>query len=307
MCLLLRRTFVPKYVNGRKQPVFFTIYCCLQFPPVQVSDTTMFNSSTTACYIKCIFFAASKLDELNKTIKVGAVSYLNTKPLMYAFKHGLKIEGMEIVEAYPAKVAAMLLNDEIDVGLVPVAIIPKLQQHYIISDYCIGAEQEVASVCLFSEVPLEQIKKVVLDYQSRTSVALARVLIENYWKLPVVFEDAGVNFRDEIEGTTAAVVIGDRAFEQRKISAYKYDLAENWIKFTGLPFVFAAWVANKELPADFIRSFNEANKKGLQNIDAVVAENVSPFYDLQKYFTENISYELTPAKRKGLEKFLSFL
>lgn len=214
---------------------------------------------------------------------------------------------MEILEEYPAKIAAMLLNDEIDVGLVPVAIIPELKEHHIISDYCIGAEQEVASVCLFSEVPLENIEKVILDYQSRTSVALARVLIEKYWKLSVVFEEAKENFREDIKGTTAAVVIGDRAFEQRKISTYKYDLANTWIEFTGLPFVFAAWVANKPLPKDFIYQFNEANKIGLENIDAVVAENFSPCYDLKKYFSENISYELTEEKRKGLEKFLSFL
>ncbi|MEJ7679548.1 MAG: menaquinone biosynthesis protein [Segetibacter sp.] len=214
---------------------------------------------------------------MQKIIKVGAVSYLNTKPLMYGFKHGLQIEGMEIIEEYPAKIAAMLLNDEIDAGLVPVAIIPKLREHYIISDYCIGAESAVASVCLFSEVPLNEIQKVLLDYQSKTSVALARVLIKHYWKLQVAFEEAKENFREEIKGTTAAVVIGDRAFEQRKISAYNYDLAETWIAFTGLPFVFAAWVANKKLPEDFIKQFNEANKIGLENIDAVVAENVSPF------------------------------
>ncbi len=106
---------------------------------------------------------------------------------MYCFKHGLKIEGMEVVEEYPSKIAAMLLNNEIDVGLVPVAIIPKLKEYYIITNYCIGAEREVASVCLFSEVPLDRIEKVILDYQSRTSVALARVLIEKFWKLPVVF------------------------------------------------------------------------------------------------------------------------
>jgi len=253
------------------------------------------------------FLCTSKIDELQKTIKVGAVSYLNTKPLMYAFKHGLQIKGMEITEEYPAKIAAMLLNNEIDAGLVPVAIIPKLEEHYIISDYCIGAENAVASVCLFSEVPLDKIEKIILDYQSKTSVALARVLIENYWKLPVIFEEAGENFREEIKGTTAAVVIGDRAFEQRKISPYIYDLAETWIKFTDLPFVFAAWIANKQLPQDFIKEFNEANKKGLENIDAVAAENVSPFYDLKTYYTQNISYVLTEAKRKGLEKFLSFL
>ncbi len=214
---------------------------------------------------------------------------------------------MEITEEYPAKIAMMLLNDEIDVGLVPVAIIPKLKEHYIISDYCIGAESAVASVCLFSEVPLDEIEKVVLDYQSKTSVALARVLIKHYWKLPVVFEEAKENFRDDIKGTTAGVVIGDRAFEQRKISPYIYDLAETWIEFTGLPFVFAAWVANKKLPVEFIKPFNEANKTGLENIDAVVAENFSPLYDLKTYYTKNINYVLTEEKRKGLEKFLSFL
>ena len=226
---------------------------------------------------------------------------------MYAFEHGTKINGMEIVEEYPARIAAMLLNEEIDVGLVPVAIIPQLKEHYIISDYCIGAEGAVASVCLFSEVRLYEIEKVLLDYQSTTSVALVRILIENYWKLSVVFEEAKENFRGEIKGTTAAVVIGDRAFEQRKISAFKYDLAEAWIEFTGLPFVFAAWVANKKLPEDFIKSFNEANKLGLQNLDAVIAENISADYDLKTYYNENISYELTDVKRKGLNKFLSFL
>lgn len=226
---------------------------------------------------------------------------------MYAFRHGLQINCMEIIEEYPSKIASMLLNDEIDAGLVPVAIIPKLSEHYIISDYCIGAERAVASVCLFSEVPLDKIEKVILDYQSKTSVALARVLIKHYWKLQVVFEEAKENFRDEIKGTTAAVVIGDRAFEQRKISAYKYDLAEAWIEFSSLPFVFAAWVANKRLPEDFINRFNAANKIGLENIDGVVAENISPFYDLKKYFTQNVSYDLTEEKQSGLEKFLSFL
>lgn len=267
----------------------------------------MFCFRATFHSLKSTFFAASKLDEVEKTIKVGAVSYLNTKPLMYGFKHGGQVRGMQIVEEYPARIATMLLNDEIDLGLVPVAIIPKLKEHYIISDYCIGAEQEVASVCLFSEVPLPKIKKVILDYQSKTSVALARILIERYWKLPVVFEEAGIHFREEIKDTTAAVVIGDRAFEQRKISAYKYDLAEAWIEFTGLPFVFAAWVANKKLPEDFVEQFNEANQIGLQNIDAVVAENVSPHYDLKTYYTQNISYLFTPLKRKGLDQFLAFL
>ena len=214
---------------------------------------------------------------------------------------------MHLVEDYPARIAQMLLNNEIDVGLVPVAIIPKMQEHFIVTDYCIGAEGAVGSVCLFSEVPLERVEKVLLDYQSRTSVALARVLIKHYWKITPVLEDAKEDFREYIKGTTAAVVIGDRAFEQRRQSTYMYDLAAAWKAFTGLPFVFAAWIANKKLPKEFIEEFNQANKIGLLSIDKVVAENPYPLYDLDYYYHHNISYHLTADKRKGLDKFLSLL
>jgi chorismate dehydratase len=248
-----------------------------------------------------------KLLELHKTIKVGAVSYLNTKPLLYGYKHGFTIPNAEIIEAYPAKVAEMLLNDEVDVGLVPVAIIPRLQEAHIVTNYCIGAEGPVASVCLFSEVPVEKIEKVLLDYQSRTSIALVRVLMKHHWKISPTIEAATEDFRQHIKGTTAAVVIGDRAFEQRLQSTYTFDLAEAWKAFTGLPFVFAAWVANKKLPAEFINRFNEANAIGLNQIEAVVDENPYDKYDLLTYFKQNISYELTDEKRKGLERFLELL
>ncbi len=235
------------------------------------------------------------------------MSYLNTKPLLHALNNGFEIKNMHLVEDYPARIAQMLLNNEIDVGLVPVAIIPKMQEHFIVTDYCIGAEGAVGSVCLFSEVPLERVEKVLLDYQSRTSVALARVLIKHYWKITPVLEDAKEDFREYIKGTTAAVVIGDRAFEQRRQSTYMYDLAAAWKAFTGLPFVFAAWIANKKLPKEFIEEFNQANKIGLLSIDKVVAENPYPLYDLDYYYHHNISYHLTADKRIGLDKFLSFL
>ena len=244
---------------------------------------------------------------MKKTIKVGAVSYLNTKPLIYGFKHGYSVENMAMIEDYPSKIAEMLLNDEIDVGLVPVAIIPKLNEHYVITDYCIGAEGPVASVCIFSDVPIEKVEKVLLDYQSRTSVALAKVLLKHYWKISPALEDAKADFRDHIKGTTAGVVIGDRAFEQRKQSPYIYDLAEAWIKMTGFPFVFAAWIANKKLPEEFIKAFNKGNKIGLENIDKVVEENKYDKYDLTKYFTTNISYQLSAEKLQGLRKFLELI
>ena len=227
---------------------------------------------------------------------MAAVSYLNTKPML---------NDMELIEDYPAKIAQLLIDGEVDMGLVPVAVTTRLKEWHIASDYCIGAEGEVASVCIFSEVPIENIETLYLDYQSRTSVRLAQVLLKEFWKKEVqIIDAAGEDFRSEIKGTTAGVVIGDRALEQRQKSKYIYDLATAWIDHTGLPFVFAAWISNKPLPQTFINAFNEANALGISQVDEVVTQVHFEAYDMKKYFSENISYELTPKKRKGMELFL---
>ena len=217
------------------------------------------------------------------------------------------MDRVELLEAYPSNIAKMLLDDTIDMGLVPVAVIPKLKAPQIVSDYCIGANGEVASVAIFSEVPMEEITTVLLDYQSRTSVNLAKILLEKYWNQQVTFIETSEDFSDSIKGTVAGVVIGDRALEQRLQAKYIYDLAEAWKNYSGLPFVFAAWVSNKNLGEDFEDAFNMANAYGLKHIAEVVAENAYVAYDLKKYYTENISYTLDAEKRKGLELFLSLL
>jgi chorismate dehydratase len=212
---------------------------------------------------------------------------------------------IELIEDYPAKIAQMLIDDEVDIGLIPVAATLRLKEWQIVGEHCIGAEGEVASVCIFSEVPMEEIEEVYLDYQSRTSINLAKVLLREYWKKEVRFIDAkGEDFRRHISGVTAGVVIGDRALEQRLRSRYIYDLGAAWKAHTGLPFVFAAWIANKQLPAEFAASFDEANALGLKHIPEVIAENPFPAYDLHTYYTENISYGLTKEKRRGMEVFL---
>jgi len=211
---------------------------------------------------------------------------------------------VDLVLEYPSRIAGMLVNDEIDLGLVPVAIIPRLKESYIISDYCIGSEGEVASVCLFSDVLLGEVKEVLLDYQSRTSVRLARLLLKDYWKVNPLLTDATADFRDHIKGTTAGLVIGDRAFEQRRLSPYRYDLGQAWKQHTGLPFVFAAWIANKKLDTGFIKDFNKATGAGLLQLEEVIAQNPSSLFDIRSYYTQHISYQLTDEKRKGLGLFL---
>ena len=237
-------------------------------------------------------------------IKVGAVSYLNTKPLIYGFEQGMMADEIDLVIDYPANVAKLLVENKIDIGLIPVAAIPLLREHYIISDYCIGCDGEVASVCLFSQVPIHEIETILLDYQSKTSVALLQLLLKEHWKIEPTLIESSADYEKDIKGTTAGLVIGDRAFKQRLISPYIYDLGLAWKEMTGLPFVFAAWVSNKEIDADFVEQFNRANKYGLERLEEVVEKNTSPHFDLRSYYTKNIEFELSVIKLKSVKLFI---
>lgn len=242
---------------------------------------------------------------MDRKIRIGAVSYLNTKPLIYGMEQGMMKDQIELSLDTPANLARQLLNDEIDCGLVPVAVIPSLPEYHFISDYGICCDGEVASVCIFSECPIEEIECLLLDYQSRTSVQLARVLLENHWKLYPKLVHTTEDFRNQIKGKTAAVLIGDRAMRQRKVSAYVYDLGWHWKEWTGLPFVFATWVSNKALPAGFVKAFAETNAFGLENLQTVI-EKYQPFesFDLHRYYSDNILFRLTAPMYASIERFL---
>jgi chorismate dehydratase len=241
---------------------------------------------------------------LNK-IRVGIVNYLNTKPLVYGLQQKPIADQIELTATYPSRLAQLLKDNEIDVGLVPVASIPHLPVHYIVGNYCIAAEGEIASVCLFSEVPMDQVEKIYLDYQSRSSVALLQWLMREYWGIsPELVETTDDSYRQKITGTTAGLVIGDRALEQRKVSTFIYDLGSEWRAITGLPFVFAVWVSNKPLDPAFIEAFDRANSLGLSHIDEIVEKTPFDLYDLKKYYTLHLSYDLDERKREGMKRFL---
>lgn len=243
-------------------------------------------------------------------IRISAVSYSNTLPFLYGLKNSEVNNEVNLSLDIPSDCAKKLLNGEVDLGLVPVAIIPQLKEYHIISDYCIGAKGKVDSVALFSDVPLNEIEEVFLDYQSKTSVNLVQVLAEKYWKISPKWISTEEGFEDEIKGKVAGVIIGDRTFNLSRTYQYKYDLAEEWYKFTGLPFVFACWVSNKELPKIFIDQFNVALKQGVKSINEVVLasneKNISNEV-LEKYLTKNISYLLDDNKQKAMKKFLNYI
>lgn len=235
------------------------------------------------------------------------MSYRNAIPLVYGFEKGMLKDSADLVFEYPAKLAALLLNDEADIALLPVAVLPSLKEYHIIADYCIGADGEVASVCLFSEVPIEEVTEIYLDYQSRSSVALLKILLKKHWKINPQLLESAAGFETQISGTRAGLIIGDRALEQRSKSTYIYDLAATWKELTGLPFVFAAWVANKKLPEEFIKEFNMATAEGLSHLREIADRQSFEAYDLYHYYTRNIKYKLDEEKRKAISLFLQYL
>ena len=251
-------------------------------------------------------YLCTKLIQLDKRWRIGVVSYFNTQPLLLGIEKANFLSKIELVKDYPANIAQALMDGQIDIGLVPVAITPFLTHPHIVSEYCIGTRTKVASVAIFSKVPMDQIECIYLDYQSRTSVQLARILLQEFWKKDVQFLKAQEGYIQEIEGTTAGVIIGDRALANLTSFEYVYDLGEAWIEHTGLPFVFAAWMSNQPIPDDFKTLFNYANAYGVAHIDEVL--NQLPLrthdYNMEDYYTKNIEYRLTDTMQQGMQLFL---
>lgn len=242
---------------------------------------------------------------VERKIRVGAVSYLNTKPMLSGLQFGPLSEQIELILDFPAGLAALLQKGELDIGLLPVGALHELGDYTIITNCCIGTTGEVASVAVFSDVPMNEITTVILDYQSRTSVLLCQILFRKLWKKQVHFIKASnENYLQEIGGNTAGLIIGDRALQYRSKSKYIFDLGEGWKQLTGLPFVFAVWVTKQKIDDHFLQLFNEAVEQGIEQLSTNVPLLDFPEYNLYTYFTKNISYKFDDQKRAGLEVFL---
>lgn len=245
-----------------------------------------------------------------KPIRISVVSYLNSLPFIHGLRNWQGSTPIELELDIPSVCAEKLATGKADIGLIPVAALPHLPHFHIISNYCIGADGAVDSVLLLSEVPLEKIETILLDYQSRTSVMLTKILAERYWKINVEWKATTPDYENSIKGTIGGVIIGDRALKLRNRFPYQYDLATEWKKMTGLPFVFATWTATTELPEDFIQEFNKALEKGFQEIDLVIEKANTGDIDrhsIREYLTKSIDYKLDERKKKAMELFLSYI
>ena len=208
----------------------------------------------------------------------------------------------------PADCAQKLIDDKVDIGLIPVAATLNLSEWYIVSDYCIGANGPVNSVFIFSNCAVHQVKTIQLDPESRSSNNLARVLLKNFWKIePQQVTDAA-DYAQSTDPYTAFVQIGDRTFGKKAQYKYVYDLSEEWQKMTGLPFVFAAWIANKPIPQEFTNEFNIAMKFGLDHRTELLKELPKrDDFDLEDYLMHKLDFDLTDDKRKALYLFLDYI
>lgn len=245
---------------------------------------------------------------MNK-VRITAVSYLNTKPFIYGLFRGELADSIELSLDIPSVCAQKLLTGEADLALSPVAIIPELPEAFLLSDYCIGSTGTVKTVCLFSEKPLNEIRQIYLDFHSRTSVALTQLLCREFWNIQPAFLPAAEGFETQIKGDTAGLIIGDRTIGKHAQYPYVYDLGEAWTAWTGLPFVFAAWVSVKPLAPEFILRFNAALQTGIDHLPELIKilPTMPRDFDLDDYFRHNISYELDDAKWEGLQRFLGHL
>lgn len=248
---------------------------------------------------------------MKETIKISAVSYLNTLPFIYGLENYKGLSDFTFEQDIPSICAKKLINNDTDIALIPVAAIPHVKEPYFVSNYCLGAVNKVHTVLLLSDVPLKSIDTVLLDYQSRTSVNLVKVLAAKHWNIAPKWIDASQGFEEKISNKTAGVVIGDRAFSLQKKFSYKYDLSGEWFKMTNLPFVFAAWVANKPIKKEFLDRFNEALQFGLNNLDIVIkdfnANNINSEINIEQYLKKNISFDLDRPKMESMKLFLDYL
>lgn len=236
---------------------------------------------------------------------IAAVSYLNTIPFIYGIAHSGNNLCADLLLSPPSSCSALFLDQKCDVALVPVASVRAMSNIRVLERFCIGASGHVRSVALLSNSPLESITKIYLDNHSQTSVLLARILAENFWKIApqwVDIEDSSAI--DPSEENAAWVLIGDKVFDFEDKFDYNYDLAQQWTQHTGLPFVFAVWVAREDLEEDYTSRLEAALEYGINNIERAIAGSEYASRDYARhYLTHNIDYVFDHQKKKAMRLF----
>jgi len=242
-------------------------------------------------------------------LRVSAVSYLNTWPLVWGFLHGPQEGLFDFRFDLPADCAEALGTGDVAIGLVPCAELDRLGLDYL-PDLGIACEGPVRSILLISQVPYREIRTLAVDSGSRSSVALARILLAERYGCQPQFRPMKPHLDDMLAACDAALIIGDPALriDPGQLPYQTLDLGEEWIAWSGLPMVFAVWAGKSaHLTTDVARAFADSFQWGRNHMDDIVAraKDERGFAgDLaREYLTERIVYELGPRHREGLELF----
>ncbi len=236
--------------------------------------------------------------------RIAAVSYLNTIPFIYGIRHAGNLRA-ELLLTPPALCAQNFIDGNADIALLPSAVVPELKGAELITDFCIGAYEEVRTVVVVSNTPIEEVRRIWLDAHSRTSVQLTGYLAANRWKIaPLWLDMRDYAVLDTPQDGDAFLLIGDKVFDHEDEFIYSYDLAAEWREATGMPFAFAVWVARKGMPYAVTDALEEALTFGVERIYEAILESDyrdRPYaYD---YLTQNIDFLFDNEKRKALQKF----
>jgi chorismate dehydratase len=252
-----------------------------------------------------------------RRLRISAISYLNTAPLMWDFDHGNASRDFDISYTLPSACARALAAGTADIGIIPAAAYAQIPGLRVLPGVAIASRQPVRSILLVSKVPLDKIQTVALDTSSMTSVALTKVLLEKWLGGGRTFTPMSPNIDTMLADHDAGLLIGDPALQIDRSRYFTLDLAEEWIRYTGTPFVFAFWAvrqaASSEAPAqDLAAIFQQSRDHGLEpaSLNQITSEWAPRLAlkesDVRSYLTESIYYHLDAPCLEGLQLFYRY-
>jgi chorismate dehydratase len=253
-----------------------------------------------------------------RRLRISAISYLNTAPLMWDFEHGEAGRDFDISYTLPSDCARSLADGTADIGIIPAAAYAEIPGLQVLPEVAIASRRAVRSILLVSKVPIEKVRTVALDTSSMTSVALTRVLFEKWLGGRRTFTAMAPDVDKMLAEHDAGLLIGDPALKIDRRRYHTLDLAEEWIRHTGKPFVFAFWAVRKDalreappsqdLPAVFQNSRDQGLRLSSLNL---IAREWAPRLDISEadvrnYLTQNIHYQLDAGCLEGLQLFYRY-
>lgn len=244
-----------------------------------------------------------------KNVRFGTIDFLNAKPIFYGVAINNGSSGVDLHSSEPWQATGLLLNRDIDLGILPSIEYTHTEELSIVPGISISSKGSVGSVKLFCAKPLQEVKTIAVDRRSRTSVCLLRILCAEFYKIKPRFKEMDPDIDTMLNSADAALIIGDKALYVDKQYEDERDLSEDWYKHTGYPFVFAFLAGWPDvIKAEHISLLNHSLEQGLANVQKIAENHPGPCIESaaelnEKYLTQNISYDFGDNELNGLKLF----